>query len=435
MNNLPLLAYLILLPWTRHSPLPSLGVQVSWADVFFPLVMAPALLRYRRGAALPPLLPYEKVALLWLVVLLVNVVCHPLGARPLLKLLGLAYAVSIMLLLPRLGGQTGASGVFRVSFWAALILSATGACAFAAASWLQAPNALVFNDPNALRGAANFWRLRSIGQTPNMLAAYLYGGVVSALWFRAEANSPAKRRLCWVGAALMVIAIILCKSRVIFGALIALAVWTQARWRFYGALRRTWAAGLFLCTAAAGLIVAASMAFVVAPVSVGISRRGPKLSWNREKSPYACLNLLALSEFAQRPLLGLGLGSFKSRIRDGEGMLRRHFPDFTADAPPGCFVARDPHSTYQGLLAETGLPGFIMAAAILAAALVCLGPPLAGPGLDPLRRLALKAGLWGFAAHGFYLDILSLRYFWCFCGCLGLFLASARLNGAVRDVH
>lgn len=132
--------------------------------------------------------------------------------------------------------------------------------------------------------------------------------------------------------------------------------------------------------------------------------------------------------FREHPWSGVGLGHFRDYPLQAKTILQEHAPSFANRFPNDWFlVPRDPHSTYQGLAAETGILGIGMWCLFLVILVRSLGRAMARTP-DAMQRqqlLALLAGIIGFMVQGVYLDILSLRYFWCLVALTSVAIAQA----------
>ena len=113
---------------------------------------------------------------------------------------------------------------------------------------------------------------------------------------------------------------------------------------------------------------------------------------------YAVLKQLAVEAWWTSPVVGIGLGTFHDVTRQAvqEGRM-----------PPG-WEAVDPHSTWFGRLAETGLLGF----ATLAALWVGVLRLIAKPGPDPGLHRAVAAGLLALLVASVNIDVMHFRFLW-----------------------
>lgn len=133
---------------------------------------------------------------------------------------------------------------------------------------------------------------------------------------------------------------------------------------------------------------------------------------------YSALKSVGLDMWQQRPLTGVGPGGFHPALEQLRPPGAR---------PPGDAVY-DPHSTYVGALAETGVIGVAALGAVAAAAVQSARRALR-MGTEPGARadaVALTACLAALAVEAVSTDVLSLRWVWI------LFAGAAAWSPAVR---
>jgi O-antigen ligase len=132
--------------------------------------------------------------------------------------------------------------------------------------------------------------------------------------------------------------------------------------------------------------------------------------------PYHFHHRAALELFKQHPIVGVGIGSFLHQSgpyinwEQAKASYRVMDPDLTIYYGN----PMDPHSTYLGLLAETGVLGLgvtmIFFILFLKKLIIMMHVET-----DSTKRFILWcffAGLIGFLWNGIYIEILSMRHFW-----------------------
>ena len=199
------------------------------------------------------------------------------------------------------------------------------------------------------------------------------------LWIRACALA---------GALLLPLVILLTQSRGAFIAMLALAAF---------ALKSYWRRGKMLLWA-----VVATVAVVFAtPDSVWMRLRTLQDVTNEQTAAHAGdassarqrleIWKVASTVFAENPVTGVGLGAYP----------KVHYTTAQrAVFDPIAHGARDPHSTYLSLLAETGLPGLLLFLALIGTTVV---------EAERTRRLA-KATQPGAALQLFYMELGLLGF-------------------------
>jgi O-antigen ligase len=253
-----------------------------------------------------------------------------------------------------------------------------------------------------------------------MLAAYLHMGLLSLLWLKIGEQRKS-RIFFWRGSLLIILlAILLTKSRVLLGALVSLMIWELCRFRGSSQLKRVFITVFSMLTFLFSVLVIGSLWYEIDPVSIHFQQSKVDIQWNREPSHYQFRNRLAAALFIEHPILGVGLGKFKFYSAEPKEILDRHYPGFFETLPDKWFHRfHDPHSTYQGLAAETGVTGEMAILILLGTFLAAFLKPIkkAHSIVARERQTIFLAGFIGFLVHGFYMDILTLRYFWFLMGC------------------
>ncbi len=431
LTSILLSGYLILLPWTLHSPFPSSPVNIVWADLWFALLLIYCFIQNWIKQASRYLLRHEKIVFpLLLGILLLNILLSGFTLRGWLKFLGTGYLILIVVVLRMvINSEAMLNRVFEIWFRLALILALSGILAYGVMCWQREPNFFIIKDPSYLGGEKFLWRLRSLGYSCSMLAGYLHLGVISGLWIKTT------RTKSWVFLALgsILLAIALTKTRLFLGALVTLAIYLGFHFHRYTQYKRLGIIlfGSFLLLFS--ILVGGSIWYRIYPVSIDFEKTKIKISWNTAPSHYRFFNLLALALFKEHPVVGIGLGRFRNYSQNPEPILQKHYPDFVKVLPREWAVsAHDPHSAYQGWLAETGVMGLSVIIIFWWTFFYSLIKAIQGSKspIEKEKYIIFLGGLIGFLINGFYVDVLTLRYFWFLIACLGVYLNLHEIRSA-----
>ena len=265
-----------------------------------------------------------------------------------------------------------------------------------------------------------------------MLAGYLHIGLLSLLWLKIGERRKSHVVFWRISILVILLAILLTKSRLLLGALVSLAVWELFHFKGFRTPRKIFIIVLSILTLGFSVLMMGSLWYKIVPVSIHFQPSKINIQWNREPSHYQFRNRLAGALFIEHPILGIGLGKFQFYSETPKEILDRHFPGFFDTLPDSWFHRfHDPHSTYQGWAAETGIVGEIAILIFLGTFLVALLKPIkktrsiVASRFDSAhyseRQTIFLAGFIGFLVHGFYMDILTLRYFWFLLGCVAVY--------------
>jgi len=230
---------------------------------------------------------------------------------------------------------------------------------------------------------------------PNDLAALCLLQLAIALGVLRVEKQRAVRLLAWAAVVLLPIVIILTQSRGVLIALIAFSLYLG---------RKYWRHGKAILGAAA----IAGLIYLVAPESAwqrfGTLKQTSQEQIDRyhsaaEGSSYQRLEIWKVAEtiVAENAVTGVGMGAYP----------QAHYayaqrPEFD----PIALGKRDTHSTYLNLMAETGIPGFLLFAAIITLTLrnaYRVRKTTTGDASDLAAQLLyLEAGLYGFLVAGIW---------------------------------
>lgn len=251
--------------------------------------------------------------------------------------------------------------------------------------------------------------------SPAMLGNFLTFALPLAL---ALAASPVQPRLNALFAAAMAATALLTFTHAVAGMAVAVAVFLSAS----RPLERNAVARALTASAAIAVVLAVNAFLTVAvrdvrltaakdPAVVAPSHRyvfqppsgadAVTLTVVYNDMSYWLLKKIAIRGFLERPWLGHGLGSFHDlldRAVDG------------GEIQP-LFRNADPHSTWTGRLAETGIVGGVTLAALWAGALIGFRPGAADRQAAMIERAAW-AGVLGLAVNSVNTDAMNFRFLW-----------------------
>jgi O-antigen ligase len=400
------LAYLAAMP-IAWSPLPW---NIKWADVLFVPLAASVL-------AAGDLRPIRLRPLDWLVILSLLAPIPSLLAAPDVGLSAIEYAKGIYLaavyavfavVVRREGERVLAQGVAAVgAIYAAIAIAAAVAHA---TFGVVVPT---LGEVIAVPYAGAILRVRAGTESPAMVGNLLTFAVPFAA---ALAMLRQTRERAWIVAvALIAIALLLTTSPSAAG--FAVAVFVAAR----PVIQPKWVRAA--CAAVVLLLVLVINAALVAGVrraTVATDRDAslPRpqyghgfqadagaervtVSFTYNWMSYFLIKRVALEALRDRPWTGAGLGNFHQLTDEAyrEGKLQSDYRQV------------DPHSTWFGSLAETGVPGALALAALWvgflgAAVALRRGRPAAAV------PIALVAALAGLAVNSINADVMNFRFLW-----------------------
>lgn len=446
-----LLAYVAVLPVMVLHDLPVVGSKLQLTELVFLTLFGASIVvavRDRQRFARTPLTK-------WLVVWLALGVASTLGAlhprESLVQLAAWGYLAALYLVMT---ATIDSWDDWRrvVSVWV-VVSSLTAALvvigAVCGVLWdLQTPFAIRVDKLSVIRqpfwvGVGLIWA----STTPNMVIGYLLAGSMLSLGMVWAAPDRRARRLAAAAVAIHAVAFGLTISRVAIAVGFALLVFLL-RFRSYAAEVVRWV--VLIAWLVLVLVVESVSIYQPAGLTVSVSEVAePEAAayraeyyWHllpdapvhrlRVETAYApfarpLLSGAALTLWKEHPWLGVGPGGFAREVYERQRTRGERWN--------GLSVARpwDPHSTYLGALAETGLLGAIGVLGVLGV--------LVRQTLQAVRRNAMPSlapVLWavlacvaGYLVAAFDDDLLTKRWLWCVAGLAG----SAWVLGRRDDVE
>ncbi len=287
---------------------------------------------------------------------------------------------------------------------------------------------LPIGSPTPIPGLGSVFRIRGTMISWSFFASFLAVALPMALALYATAGSPKARRN-WGALCLLLLAAGLCTvSHSIVGMLVA---GLYAAWEALSTGRRRFVRGALAaaCLSAFVGVNAMSIASIrevhaatdsdptAAPADYVYAIRDPSqgaqrltLSVSYDPMNYFILKRIAWEAFLRRPLTGIGLDRFHEETERAyqQGRLNRQSRRL------------DPHSTFFGRLAETGLLGAVTLAFFWVVILqtgLKLQADL-GPSQERWVVRAVMAGMIGLLVNGLNVDIMNFRFLWVGLGLL-----------------
>lgn len=252
-------------------------------------------------------------------------------------------------------------------------------------------------------------RVCSILGNPNMLMSYF----ILSVGFAGYCWNQANRILRYLIIFLIVSVVILSSltiSRDIAGLFISIYFCLLAVRRVNVFLNR----GIRICLISAVTLLVPVFAVLTIwePSQIKVASTGSageqELTVDFHRTNKSYYYEYALQMAAEHPFIGSGSGNYNLRLRG------RYLNDPKADPGFAPFSANDPHSTYLGLLAETGVFGLLSFFGIIITLIAALVNNIRRPypGQPKELPLFIIAGLIGILFQALTMDIQNLRHLW-----------------------
>ncbi|MFC1699008.1 O-antigen ligase family protein, partial [Candidatus Omnitrophota bacterium] len=214
-------------------------------------------------------------------------------------------------------------------------------------------------------------RLTSTFTNPNMLASYLHIGLIFGVILLKRAQELKQRTVCsYVLIIACLTACILAKTRVLAGILFSLSLilfrFQPQKSRLLLWCRRIIPAIFVLVV----LIVIANTIWWIFPLDIKINQQVLNVKINLTHFPYYSYDRAALAMVSDHPVFGVGMGQYNSNLK--KYIEKKELINSFHLAYPECEIGEDPHtpyilkegcdphSTYFGWAAETGLAGLCL---------------------------------------------------------------------------
>jgi O-antigen ligase len=411
-------AYVLLLP-ISWSPFPA---NVQWSEIVFAILLLCLMMRGR--GVIPWFHPLDALVVAYLVGGLVSVIGASDLARSLLQYAKHLYVGLVYCVFASIGAARAERA--RTLWWftgGAGLLAGIALVAAAAHLLLGMPSSRL-GPVTVIPYLGEVFRLRGTFLTPAYFANYLGFAFPLALVLSQIATSARARAGWWVAGAMIVLADLLTLTYSMVGVLAAglSYLWTPLGMRG----RRMLRAGLLVVTVAAVIVLNAMLIVVVREVRVergdnaalgrpsyvyGLSVRDATSTLNVSVAynlmSYYLFKAVAWETFWRKPWTGIGLGEFHeaTELAYARGWIHERYRSV------------DPHSTWLGRLAETGLVGGITLVTLWGGVFFLAAPTGRGTG-ERRITLALLAGMVGLLVNSINTDIMNFRFLWVGLGLL-----------------
>lgn len=411
-----LCCYIVSLPFMRVPNLPLVGQKLQYSDAFFLILLTTWFIKLiqRKYTITRTFTEFSFVLLLatFSIALMNSIYLF----KSFIEIAGIVYLLLMTFLVSQIiKNREQLNIVLECWFITATVVALLGAGSII--FWFLTRKTTIFlvQQPS-LSSVLFFPRAHSTFRMGSMLASYIHVSIVFAFVLLLREN---RKRKGWIVAAvlLMLVTAFFTASRPFFGIIVSLFLLLHLLKRRRGlSLLRYFT---FVFTVLLLIWTVIINLWVLVPVRAQIDRENMSfsLTMHYPHSLYFHLYKAALRMMRQHPFLGVGPGMFNENLLQNVDW---NSPDLIlAHRYRGLETWQkksDPHSTYLGWGAETGVFG-------LAALIFLLSNYFIK--FKNMQRLSINrdmynfsscciAGLIGFLINACYIDILTMRHFWFF---------------------
>ncbi len=413
------LIYIILLPVMKPMQMPVFGDKIRYSDFIFAalfIIWLVSLLRKKIEIQKVPFLGMLCVILTAFILSFKNSI-NLTGSS--IELAGFIYVIILYFIINQVC-------VKRAVYWNALkvwtavslAVALIGICGYLAFAIfkINSPFIAYYNEYEST-GAGLTHRLISTFSHPSMLASYLHVSLILAFAAKDAVNIKFKKRYLAGVVIIFLIAVFLTRSRLAGGMLVSLfliSVWWRKK-----AVSKVLLPVFFWITIILLLFSILSAVWWILPATCKLDMAGGKLEigFNTVKSTYYFLYKSAWDIFKDHPVFGVGLGNFNFWVT--KYIDWKHAAESYRIMIPGITeyykIGQDPHSTYFGLLSETGFIGFAAVLGFFTAFIVKLFKLLREKAVASGSKYVLwcfLSGIIGFLLNALYIEVLTMRHFW-----------------------
>ena len=422
-----LFLYLILVPVMQVPSLPLLGQKIQYSDLIFPIIFAIWMARFLRRKSPINIDKLDFIILGLLTIFAISVAISSNRLKSSIEYIGILYIFCVYFLIKQLVSR--ANTWWRViNLWAivSFAISLVGIGSYIAI--ILTGNSNPFVREYEFGSFLNVGpRICSTFRNPNMLASYLHVTIVFGFILLRRAQQL-KQKTFWIYLliAVSLLGCFLAKTKILAGTFLSLFLILMLPQKSKLLL---WSRYLVLIAFIfVFLLVFINIVWWIFPINISIDGETLNIKVNRTHFTYYVFNKTALSMIKDKPFFGVGMGMYNAQfmnyvdVKELESAFHIGYPDYEMGKDP--FTMRikqkglDPHSTYLGWAAETGL--FSLSIIVTMFFYYCLRlKQYFSRETDDFNKYIIGcffAGMCGFLLHGFYIDILTMRHFWIFIG-------------------
>ncbi|MBL7197031.1 MAG: O-antigen ligase family protein [Candidatus Omnitrophica bacterium] len=420
-----LFLYIGLIPFMQVPTLPLFGQKIQYSDLIFPIIFVIWVVRILQRKNPINIDKFDFFILALLVLFSISVVISPNRLKSGIEYMGLLYLFCVYFLIKQL--VANANSWWRIiNLWAiisfAVLLIGIGSYITTTLIGYSNPFVKEYTFVSFLGS-----RICSTFRNPNMLAAYLHVTIVFGFILLRRAQEL-KQKTFWVYLliAMCLLGSFLTKTRILAGILLSLFLILMLPQKSKLLLRSRYL--VLIGFIFVSLLAFTSIVWRIFPIDIRTNGETPNIKFNLTHFPYYSYNKAALAMIKDKPFFGVGMGIYNTRfmeyadVKEMESSFHVAYPDYEKGKDPATISVKqngvDPHSTYLGWAAETGL--FSLAAIIMMFFYYCSRI------ISHFRReindfnryivWCFFAGMCGFLLNGLYIDIFTMRHFWIFIG-------------------
>ena len=407
-----LMSYIISLPFMRTPNMPFLGQKAQYSEIIFIILFFYAIYKIiKEKMFLKIKIPFFLPLLFLATTFFISLVFSKPGRKDFIEYLGIVYlALLYILIIFLVRSKDEWYGYLKIWIWTSTFVCVLGALGYLIASISGKPNIIVpMLNPQAklaLFPKVLQFQLRvcSTFRNPNMLASYLITSTVFILLLIKKQIAGGKKNRGYIMLlCLHVLAALLTKSRGAGGTflLVTCGLFIFTNRKKY----RPFKLFLSLFTIFYFLLALVTVVIWVFPIQL------KPFKINTKNSEYFLQSEAGFKMWKDYPFFGIGLGRYNYNLLKyfdwNKGRESLPNPDDVS------WRTKDPHSTYFGWLAETGLMG-------LSAILILLWVHIkTAMRIEDINMIGV--GIIAFLIAGFSMDILTLRYLWLLLGMNGAY--------------
>ena len=420
-----LFLYLILVPIMQVPWLPLVGQKIQYSDLIFPIIFGVWLIGLLQKRYSIRIDKFDFFILVLLILFALSVAFSTNRLKSGIEYIGILYVFCVYFLIKQLVLDTNTW--WRViNLWAivGLIVSLIGIGGYFGITLTGKLNYFV---KTYVFGHFLGPRICSTFRNPNMLATYLHLPIVFG-FILLRRRQELKQKSSWIYLliAICLLGAFLTKTRILAGIFLSIFLILMLPQKSKLLLCSRYLT--FVICIFGSLFVFANTVWWLFPINIKTNEQTLSIEFNLTPFTYYNYNKAALAMIKNRPLLGVGIGMYNENLKDyvNKEELASTFhvvyPDYEKGKDPYTLKimrrGMDPHSTYLGWGAETGLLSLFVIVAMFFYYNLRM--------IFQFRREAnsfnkyiiwcFLAGICGFLLNGFYIDILTMRHFWIFIG-------------------